>query len=259
MESVLDVVDTVSPSHASVIDPFLSALQSGSSFTFVYGLPALFNSSISADRSLRGAELVSGSLNFSGATISGSVSFHTSNASNFVENYNKLDSASDEAPLFVNDPIANDLSQVVVTIPSTPINKSADHLIASRNTLKKLFPNMQAFDYAEDVSDPGNKPWLDLIISSEEDGEGSPGSVFIRWEFKDQAAIDAFEENELPAGFRLAPTQFLESDEPGYFLALNIYNGAGPIVSGARAEWDIFVQPPDGDNRPRYLAIDVTG
>jgi hypothetical protein len=201
--------------------------------------------------------LVSGSLNFSGTTISGSVSFHTSNASNFVENYNKLDSASDEPPLVLNEPIADDLSQVVVTIPSTPINKSADHLIASRNTLKKLFPNMQAFDYAEDVNDPGNKPWVDLIISSEEDGEGSPGSVFIRWEFKDQAALDAFEENELPAGFRLAPTQFLESDEPGYFIVLNIYNGAGPLVNGARAEWDIFVQPPDGDNRPRYMAIDA--
>ena len=48
VQSVLDVVDTVSPSHASVIDPFLSALQSGSSFSFVYGLPAMFNSSISA-------------------------------------------------------------------------------------------------------------------------------------------------------------------------------------------------------------------
>jgi hypothetical protein len=256
VQSVLDVVDTVSPSHASVIDPFLSALQSGSSFSFVYGLPAMFKSSISADRSLRGAELVSGSVNFSGTTISGSVSFHTSNASLFVDNYNKLDSASDEAPLVLNAPIAYDLSQVVVTIPSTPINKSAEHLIASRNTLKKLYLNMQAFDYAEDVNDPGNKPWLDFIVSSEEDGEGSPGSVFIRWEFKDQAAIDAFEENELPAGFRLAPTQFLESDAPGYFLVLNLYNSAGPIVNDARAEWDIFVQPPDGDNRPRFMVID---
>jgi hypothetical protein len=257
VQSVLDGVDAVSPSHASVIDPFLSALQSGSPFSFVYGLPALFNSSIVPDRSLRGAELVSGSLNFSGTTVSGSVSFHISNASTFVDNYNKLDSASDEAPLVLNEPIAENLSQVVVTIPSTPINKSADHLIASRNTLKKLFLNMQAFDYAEDVNDPGNKPWLDFIISSEEDGKGSPGSVFIRWEFKDQAAIDAFEENELPAGFRLAPTQFLESDEPGYFLVLNIYNSAGPIVNSARAEWDIYVQPPDGDPRPRYMCIDV--
>ncbi len=257
VQSVLDVADTVSPAHASVVHPFLPALQSGSPFSFVYGLPALFNSSIPADRSLRGAKLVSGSLNFSETTVSGSVSFHTSNASSFVENYNELDSDSDEAPLALHAPIAQDLSQVVVTIPSTPINKSADQLITSRNTLKKLFLTMQAFDYAEDVKDPGNKPWLDFIISSEEDGEGSPGSVFIRWEFKDQAAIDAFEKNELPAGFRLAPTQFLESDEPGYFLALNLYNAAGPIVNGARAEWDVFVQPPGGGARPGYLCVDV--
>ncbi len=79
-----------------------------------------------------------------------------------------------------------------------------------------------------------------------------PVRSLFRWEFKDQAAIDAFEENELPAGFTLAPTQFLESDAPGYFLALNLYNSAGSIVNGARAEWDIFVRPPDGDTRPRY-------
>jgi len=117
VQSVLDVVDNVSPSHTSVIDPFLSALQSGSSFSFVYGLPALYNSSISADRSLRGAKLVRGSLNFSGTTISGRVSFHTSNASIFVENYNKLDSASDEAPLVLNAPLAYDLSQWLLPYP----------------------------------------------------------------------------------------------------------------------------------------------
>ena len=257
VQSVLDVVDTVSPPSASDIVPFLRALQSGSPFSFVYGLPALFNSSIPADRSLRGAEAVSGSVDFAGDSVSGSVSFHTPNAADFVDSYNTLDSASDEASLVLNAPIADDLGQVVVTIPSTPINKSADHLIASRNTLKKLFYNMQAFDYAEDVRDPGNKPWLDLIVKSEEDGDGSPGSVFIRWEFRDQAAIDAFEKNELPAGFTLAPVRFLESDVPGYFLVLNLYNSAGPIVNGARAEWDIFVRPPDGDPRPRFMVIDA--
>lgn len=116
---------------------------------------------------------------------------------------------------------------------------------------------MLAFDYAEDVRDPGNKPWLDIIVASEADGEGSPGSVFIRWEFKDQDAIDAFEENELPAGFELAPTQFLESDAPGTFPVLNLYNSAGAIVNDARAEWDVFVRPPDGEPRPRFLVIDA--
>jgi hypothetical protein len=258
VHSVLDVVDGVSSANASDIVPFLSALESGSPFSFVYGLPAMFNSAITPERSLRGAELVSGSVDFTGSNISGRVSFHTSNASSFVDNYNTLDSASGEAPLVLDAPIANGLSQVVVTIPSTPINKSEALLITSRNTLKKLFLGMQAYDYAEDVADPGNPPWLDLVVESEEDVDGSPGSVFIRWEFKDQAAIEAFEANELPAGFALAPCQFLESDAPGYFLALNLYNsGGGSIVDGARAEWDVFVQPPDGDPRPRFMVIDA--
>ena len=257
VQSVLDVIDAAAPSGAAAIVPFLSALQSGTAVSFVYGLPAMFNSAITADRSLRGAVLLSGSLDFAGASVTGSVSFHTANAASFVDNYNGLDSASGDAPLVFEAPIAQSLGRVTVTIPSTPISKSPDELLTSRNTLKKLFPAMQAFDYAEDVFDPGNRPWIDFIILSETDGR-VPGSVFIRWEFKDQAAIDAFEANELPAGFRLAPVRLLESDDtPEYFFMLNLYNAAGPIVSGARAEWDVFVYPADGDTRPRYMCVDV--
>ena len=256
--SVLDVADGVSQANASDIDPFIDALEFASSFGFVYGLPAMFNASITPDRSLRGAKVVSGSFDLAGSDVSGSVSFHTSNASEFVDAYNILNSASEEEPLVLREPVAGDLGQVVVSIPSTPISKSGEELVTSRNMLKKLFPGMKAYDYAEDVGDPGNKPLLDLVVKSAEDGDGSPGSVFIRWEFKDPAAIRAFETNELPAGFRLAPCQFLESDTPGYFLALNLYNsGGGSIVQGTRAEWDIFVQPPNGDVRPRFMVVDA--
>lgn len=258
VQSVLDVVDGTASAGDAAIVPFSSVLQNGSAFSFVYALPAMFSSTITADRSLRGAKVVSGSLDFAGTAVSGSVSFHMDNASTFVDNYNELDSASGDAPLVLEAPVARELGRVTVTIPSTPICKSADALITSRNPLKKLFPAMTAFDYAEDVFDPGNKPWLDFIVSSEADGDGLPGSVFIRWEFKDQAAIDAFEANELPAGFRLAPIRFLESDDaPAYFFLLNIYNSAGPIVNGARAEWDVFVYPADGDPRPRYLCVEA--
>lgn len=257
VQSVLDVVDGAVPANAAAIMPFLSVLQSGSAFSFVYGLPAMFNSAMTTDRSLRGAALLSGSLDFSGSAVSGSVSFHMDNASDFVDNYNQLDRASGDAPLVLASPIAGDLGRVTVPVPSTPISKSPDELISSRNILKKLFPVMQAYDYAEDVADPGNSPWLDFLVSSEADGEGSPGSVFIRWEFKDQDAIDAFEASALPAGFSLAPCQFLESDVPGYFLVLNLYNSAGPIVNGARAEWDVFVYPPGEASRPRFMVIDA--
>jgi hypothetical protein len=124
---------------------------------------------------------------------------------------------------------------------------------------------MEAHAYAEDVSSTGNPPLIDLIIKSEAD-EGTPptpGAVYFRWEFRDQAAMEAFTANELPPGFTLAPTQFLESDDPEgeYFLALMLYNaGGGSIVEGARAEWDVFVSPPEGadpdaPDRPRYMII----
>ncbi len=259
VQSVLDAAD--GSSAASDIDPFLSALQCGSPFSFVYGLPAMFNSAITPDRSLRGAELVSGSLDFSGSNISGSVSFHTSNASAFTIAYNDLNSAAEEVNLTLSDPIANGLSQVVVTIPSTPINKTGDDVINSRNTLKKLIIGMNNYDYAEDVEE-GNQPMLALTVESVQDDPTKPGSVFIRWEFRPEKIVE-FEDNELPAGFTLADCQFLESDEPGKFLVLNVYqSGGGSIVRGVRAEWDVFVHPPlgadpDAETRPRFMIIDA--
>ncbi len=265
--AVKSVLDVAGAPVVGDITPFLSALESGSSFSFVYGLPAMFNSAITADRSLRGAELVSGSLDFAGANISGNVSFHTSNASTFVDNYNTLNSAAiaaGDAELVLNAPIANSLSQVVVAIPTTPINKSGDAFLSSRNTLKKLLVGMEAYDYAEDVHDPGNRPWADLVVQSEEDSADIPGSVFIRWAFKDSAAISAFEAAELPAGFTLAPCKFLDTDpdEGLYFLTLNLYNVTGALFTGARAEWDVFVNPPVGADpnagtRPRFMVIDA--
>ena len=286
VQSVLDVADGAS--NTSHITPFLSALLSMSPFSFIYGLPAMYNS-ITPDRSLMGAKLVSGSLAFSGSNISGSVSFHTSNASSFVDAYNQLNRHATDADVPLEDPltlagsIASGLGQVVVNIPSTPINKTGDDLIISRNTLKKLIFGMNAHDYAENVdddshSDDGNPAWLDLVVKSAADGDTplSPGSVFIRRLFKDDAeyqadtgdsrgTLEAYEQDELPEGFTVAPCQFLESDDPDGVksMLLNLYNsGGGSIVKGARAEWDVFVNPPvgadpDAGTRPRFLVIDA--
>ena len=163
------------------------------------------------------------------------------------------------------DAVAKGLERVVVPLPAIPVDASVEESIPVRNIAKKLFVGMEAHDYAEDVSSTGNPAWIDLIIKSEADGDEppSPGAVFFRWEFKDEAAMAAFVANELPPGFELAPTQFLESDAPKgeYFLALMLYNaGGGSIVDGARAEWDVFVRPPkgadpDSPDRPRYMII----
>jgi hypothetical protein len=272
VDAVRAVADGTLTAAESPIAPFLDALPTGHHVAFVTGLPALFRD-VTPDRSLRGAMVMSGAFDIADGAITGELAFHTANAAEFVDAYNALDRHAQQAdpplasPLTLADPIVGDLGRVVVTVPPTPISPSPDELVASRNLFKKLFVGMEAHDYAEDVFNPGNDPWFDFLVKSEADGGDtpSPGSVYIRWEFRDQAAVEAFEANELPAGFRLAPTRFLESDPPegGYFLALNFYNGGGGmIVGGARAEWDVFVHGPDGADpnagvRPRFHVVDV--
>lgn len=253
------------------LTPFLVALDPAADLSFVVGLPAL-DDDVETDRSLRGAAAMSGALEIDDGAIGGEVAFHTSNAAEFVEAYNALDRNAQQAdpptatPLSLASPAAGDLEQVVVTIPPTPLAPTPDQLTESRNLWKKLFVGMEAHDYAEDVFDPGNAAWFNFLVKSELDDEPpSPGSVYIRWEFVDDAAREAFEQNELPDGFRLAPTRFLESDDPDgeYFLALNLYNGGGGmIVGGARAEWDVFVHGPDGADpnageRPRFFVVEA--
>ncbi len=273
VRSVIDVFDGTAAGNASELEALWDAFDAGAHFSFVYGLPALFDESVIADRSLHGAVAVSGALNFSGGDVAGEVRFHSDNASDFVDAYNYLNRHAVlgengvELPLIYEEPVVPGLGQAVVPIPATPLDRSFEEVMTSRNTLKELFVGMEAYDYAEDVDDPGNAALVDLIVLSEQDEQTprSPGSVFIRWEFEDEAAIEAFEQDVLPEGFTLAPCRFLESDDPDgeYFLALNLYNaGGGSIVNGARAEWDVFVNPPDGADpdagvRPRFMVIDA--
>jgi hypothetical protein len=247
------------------IAPYLAALPGEHHVELAVAMPAMFRD-IEPDRSLRGATAMTGALDLTAdGHVEGELAFHTSNAVELVDTYNTLDRHAQQAepptaqPLTLGEPVAGDLGRVVVP--------HAGDAFTSRNVFKKLFVGMEAHDYAEDVYNPGNNAWFDFLVKSEADGGDppSPGSVYIRWEFRDQAAVEAFEANELPAGFRLAPTRFLESDPPegGYFLALNLYNGGGGmIVGGARAEWDVFVHGPEGADpnageRPRFMVVDV--
>lgn len=273
LESVLDVVAGSAPAGDSAIGPFLGALGSEptAEISFAYGLPGLFTD-IAPDRTLRGAAVLSGGFDIAGGVMAGEMVFHTANAEGFVAAYNALDRNATQGeqpsaePLALAEPLVGDLGRVVVTLPPSPLDPSPEELLASRNLFKKLFVGMEAHDYAENVSSTGNPAWFDFLVKSEQDDTPpSPGSVYIRWEFRDAAAVAAFEANELPEGFRLAPTRFLESDPPegGYFLALNLYNGGGGmIVGGARAEWDVFVHGPPGADpnagtRPRFMVVDV--
>jgi hypothetical protein len=262
VESVLDVVDGTSPAGESAIAPFLDALPTDHHIGFVHGLPALFGD-IAADRSLRGAAAMSGALDITGGNVAGELAFHTSNAAEFVETYNALDRNAQQAdppaaqPLTLGDPIVGDLGQVVVSV-------DADEF-ASRNTFKKLFVGMEAHDYAEDVFNPGNKAWYDLLVKSEptttsrrRPARSSSGGSSATWRRRGVRG-----RTSSPPGSRIAPTRFLESDPPegGYFLALNLYNSwrRVMIVGGARAEWDVFVDPPDGADPERRCAPPLHG
>jgi hypothetical protein len=104
-------------------------------------------------------------------------------------------------------------------------------------------------DYTAAVVHGGNPPFLNFNVG------GSPNSIFINFEFKDQAARQAFEADHLPAGITLAPIRILANEvDPRYFLVLNIYQSSGGLVEGARAEWSVFVNDPI-TNEPRFTVI----
>ena len=109
---------------------------------------------------------------------------------------------------------------------------------------------MEAHDYAEDVFNPGNAAWFDFLVKSElDDTPPSPGLGLHPLGVPRPGRHRGVRGERAARRLPLAPTRFLESDPPegGYFLALNLYNGGGGmIVGGARAEWDVFVQRPDG-------------
>ena len=270
--SALDAANGDAAPGSSSMAPYLDAL-GDADVSFAYGLPGLFDD-VDVDRSFRGAAVISGQLDIADGDLTGEVSFHTPNAATFVESFNSLDRHGLGAPDSTLEPLVlaesgddTALDRVVITLPSTPLDPTPEQAVELRNVFKKLLVGMEAHEYAEQVVDDG-APWFDLVVKSEADGDDppSPASVFFRWEFRDDAARAAFEENELPEGFRLAPTRFFESDDPEgqYFFLLNLYNaGGGSIVGGARAEWDVYVYSPEGGpdpnpgERPRFFVVDA--
>jgi len=253
---------------AGPLAPFLPALDLDADLSFV---TALDGGDTEATVTLADAAALSGAFELSGGNLAGSLAFHAPQATDFVETYNRLNSgategeASAEQPLVLGDPVAPGFDQVVVALPPLALDATFDEVVASRNVLKKLSVGMEAYDYANAVGERTEPAWLDFVVKSEQfiEDPTPAGSVYIRWEFRDQAAIEEFERNELPAGFRLAPTRFLESDDPDgeIFFALNLYDAAGgTVVGGARAEWDVFVHPPEGADpdagvRPRFSVV----
>ncbi len=247
MRAALATLDGNDPGvQAGAIGPDLTSLDTTAPFSFVYGLPALYREIDPPGPgavSLRRAEAVSGAIWFDAETFAGGVALHSDNAETFVERFNRLVAGIDTPALRVGDTGA-----IEVDIPATAYDRTPEEIVASRALLKQLTHGMDAVDYTDGVIHGGNVPWLNFDVG------GDPNSIFINFEFIDQTAIARFEADELPAGFKLAPIRIFESDEPTYFLVLNVYNSSGGLVEGARAEWSVFVEDPEGGH-PRFLVV----
>lgn len=240
LEQVIDVHLGAEPGiDQSTIAGHLDSLDNTRSLNIIYGLPGLYGDVPvpgKGDASLNSASIVTAALDIKGGILDGSMQFVSSNAGGFTERLLRLlPEASPEIITAAEDTISIDLTGMSVAEDMLPLFKS-------------LYIGMNAVDYAEAVMHGGNPPWLNFEV-----GE-NPNSVFINFEFSDQASRDAFEAEHLPAGFKLSPLRILETDEPRYFLVLNIYQSSGSLVQGARAEWSVFVHDPQ-TGEPRFLVV----
>ncbi len=223
----------------AVIGDYLAPLREGQPYSFVYALPGMFSETPvpgKGNSSLNRATVASAAYSLQGDSVAGTARIVTPNAEVYTERFlGLLPEGSPGSFEAVDDTILIQL----------------DGLSASRDIpglVKSMFINMNAVDYAENVEQGQNPPWLNFDVGSD------PNSIFINFEFRDGASRDAFEQEHLPEGFTLAPLRILDSDEPRYFLVLNIYQSSGGLVEGARAEWSVFINDPES-GVPRFLVI----
>jgi hypothetical protein len=240
LEQVIDVHrDTLPDIHTSAIAEHLDTLDETQSITFVYGLPALYGPVSppgSGANSLTQATVAKGAFSVSGNTLAGGIQLASPNAQGYTQRLLGLLPETHRGAISSTDAtVAIDLGGLTASTDIRPL-------------LKSLFIGMDTIDYNEAVNHGGNAPWMNFKV-----GE-NPNSIFINFEFKDGATRVEFAKQHLPAGFTLAPIRILDTDVPRYFLVLNIYQSSGGLVEGARAEWSVFVNDPDG-GEPRFLVV----
>jgi hypothetical protein len=240
LEQIIDVHrDTLPDIHTSAIANHLDTLEETQSIAFVYGLPALYGPVSppgSGANSLTQATVAMGAFSVSGDTLAGGIQLASPNAQGYTQRLLGLLPETHRRAISSTDTtVAIDLGGSTASTDIRPL-------------LKSLFIGMDTIDYNEAVIHGGNPPWMNFKV-----GE-TPNSIFINFEFKDGATRDAFATQHLPAGFTLAPIRILDTDVPSYFLVLNIYQSSGGLVEGARAEWSVFVNDPDG-GEPRFLVV----
>ena len=84
--------------------------------------------------------------------------------------------------------------------------------------------------------------------------EKDPPSIYWVYRIKSSEIEGLAQKLGIPSQFSLCPIQCLDTDEPDYLLAVNVYRVSG-IASGIRAEWSVFVH--DASNTPRYMIVEA--
>ena len=240
LEQVIDVHLGKAPGiDQSAIAGYLDSLDDTMPLNLTYGLAGLYGEVPvpgRGDSSLNPASIVRAAFNSEGGILDGSLQFVSPNAMGFTERLLGL--------LPEGSPAIFDAAEDTISIDLTGLSAPDD----LHPLLKSLYIGMNGVDYAEAVTAGGNAPWLNFNV-----GE-NPNSLFINFEFSGESSRQAFEAEHLPAGFSLAPLRILDTDEPRYFLVVNIYQSSGRLVQGARAEWSVFIHDP-ATGVPRFLVI----
>lgn len=240
LEQVIDVLEGAAPGiDQGAIADYLDSLDDSRSMQLVYGLAGLYGEVPvpgTGQSSLNPASIVRAAFDMRGGMLEGSMQFVTPNALQFTERLLGL--------LPEGSPAIIEAAEDTINIDLTGLSVADD----LHPLLKSLYIGMNGVDYAEAVEHGGNPPWLNFDVGA------NPNSIFINFEFTDEASRRAFEAEHLPAGFTLAPLRILDTDEPRYFQVVNIYQSSGRLVDGARAEWSVFINDPE-TAVPRFLVI----
>ncbi|MDE0952940.1 MAG: hypothetical protein OSA45_16925 [Halioglobus sp.] len=242
--ALIQALDTYAGAADSIergsLSGYLGALNTIFPNSFVYGLPALYNSVTppgTGNTSLSQARAVNSVFQVNSGELSGALNFFSDSAETYRA---KLLEQLVGYPAPTIYAIGGEIASVALT------GLSVDDDI--RPLLKTLIFDMNVVDYADAIVHGGNPPFLNFLVGVD------PNSMFINFEFKDQQARDDFELAHLPVGFSLAPIRILDTDIQRYFLVLNMYQSGGGLVNGARAEWSVFVSDPL-TGEPRFLVV----
>jgi hypothetical protein len=138
---------------------------------------------------------------------------------------------------------------VNVTDPSLPLDPDfRDQLIETKAT---VFSENE-FQRADAIAARMAEPMENFFV------EETPPSIFLNFRIEPEQLDALAAAIPLPEGFELARVRPLKAGAKSYFLSLNIYEvqGLQGLLSGFRAEWDLYVTKP-GDPVPRYMIVDA--